>query len=154
MIDLVGFIFILVVLVLSVIWWRFGSIRVGFNYLRKKAGPRMGVLTFIGGFILLAILGLGIRKAYSADFSYFQYAEAFAGVEWSINNPSHECRKDGPDEHTVSNGGVRINIFNYAKFLDVNLKWQHNSCAFNEDWIVRDYVGTELVIPIFDRRNK
>jgi len=152
MTTLIGFIAILAVLVLGIIWLRFGSIPAGIEYLRHNPGPLKGILMFVGGFILLAVAVLGVRHATAADFKYFQYAEAFAGVEWPIVSESYQCARKGPDDKTVSNGGLRVNLFTYRDFLDANVKWQHNSCAFNEDWDVRDFIGVELVIPLFDRR--
>lgn len=153
MTTLFGFILILTTFILAVIWWRFGSIAVGIAYLRRNSQPAQGVLAFIGGFVLLAIVAFFVGgHAKAADFKWLQYAEVYAGVEWPIVSDSYQCNPDGPDPYTVSNGGLRLNGFVYRDFLHANLKWQHNSCAFNEDWDVRDFIGIELVIPIFDRR--
>lgn len=152
MTTLIGFVLIIAIFIGAVIHFRFGSISSAVYYLRHNRGPLKGILIFVGGFILLSIAVLGVRHATASDFKYFQYAEAFAGVEWPIGSPSHQCARKGPDNKTVSNGGVRVNGFIWRGFLHGNLKYQHNSCAFNEDWDVRDFVGGELVIPIFDRR--
>jgi hypothetical protein len=149
---IIGTFIILSALILAVLWARFGSIPDGVEHLKNNRQPLKGVLIFVGSFMLLVVAVALVRPAHSADFKYFQYAEAFAGVEWPIVSQSYQCNPEGPDPYTVSNGGLRLNGFIYRDFLHANLKWQHNSCAFNEDWDVRDFVGVELVIPIFDRR--
>jgi hypothetical protein len=144
---------IILLLVLGVVIVRFESFGQAWRYLRAHSGPAKGIMIFMGGFtaLVIAVFLIG-GHAKAADFKYLQFAEAFAGVEWPIVSASYQCNPKGPDDKTVSNLGARVNLFTYRKFIDANIKWQHNSCAFNEDWDVRDFIGVELVIPLFDRR--
>lgn len=153
MTNIITVISIILLFMLGVVIVRFETPGAALRHLRANRGPLKGILIFMGGFTALAIAAFLIGgHARASEWRYFQFAEAYAGVEWPMVGISPQCVADGPDDKTTSNGGARLNLVEYRRFLTVNAKYTHHSCAFNDDRNTYDAWGVELTVPIFDRR--
>lgn len=133
--------------------WAFGRISVMKEYFKTKAGKR--VLSGVIVFILSGALVVVISEVARADIpkgTWFNYGEVFLGVDWTYQNPSPQCKDDGPDSRGTSNGGIRFNIYeSYDKRFHFNTKYTHHSCALNSDRNQYDAIGFEINYRFFSR---
>ena len=103
---------------------------------------------------LAIIVGFIFYSARSKADSYFNYLEMFVGVDYDFKNQVF-CQKPVPeivaDDKWTSNVGFRGNIYRSTdRKLEVNLKYQHHSCAFNQDRPTYDAGGIEITYRIGD----
>lgn len=148
-----GFMFALIIVAITVIVAvaRLGGFKNAFKYLQDPANQKIaaGIKMFAGAGVVLGIIfGLLACSPAHADeqeeLKWFSYGEIFVGVDFPIKSGenSPQCTTNGPDSKTTSNGGIKANVVAYGR-LEVNAKYQHHSCAFNEDVNLYDQVGIE-----------
>ena len=149
-----GFAFALVILAIAVFTsvFRLGGFSVALDYLRDPKNKKIaaGIKMFAGAGIAIGIIfGLllfssNANGAEEERVEWFNYGEIFIGVDFPMKSGenSPQCVKQGPDSKTTSNGGIKANVIAYGR-LEVNAKYQHHSCAFNEDVNLYDKVGIE-----------
>lgn len=102
----------------------------------NKIDPRVYFTTKAGkgiaSGILAALLFACVFGLAGCSGHYFNDASVFVGLDYT-KQPSPMC-KPGPDPHTTSNMGLRGNIWRSDdNDTEVNAKYTHHSCAFNED---------------------
>lgn len=149
-----GFMFALIVVAITIVvaTFRLGGFKNAFQYLEDPANKKIaaGIKMFAGAGIILGIIfGLlacssTAEAAEREEVKWFSYGEIFVGVDFPMKSGenSPQCTTKGPDSKTTSNGGIKANVIAYGR-LEVNAKYQHHSCAFNEDINLYDQVGIE-----------
>ena len=136
-----------VVLVLGVIAikdWK------GFTQHEKFKNVPGGIIMALS---LAAIVGFFMWSANSkAEGTYFNYLEMFVGIDYDYKNQIF-CQKPAPDivsdDKLTSNVGFRGNMYRSEdKKFEFNLKYQHHSCAYNQDRPTYDAAGIEFTYRI------
>ena len=80
----------------------------------------------------------------SEAVTFFNDASVFAGLDYT-KKLSPSCKNTGPDNHTTSNLGLRLNLLESDdSHFRINSKYTHHSCAFSPDDRQYDAVGVEL----------
>lgn len=137
-----GYLQFMIALVVMLLAWLLWSLRGEniINYFKTKTG--LGILK--GIVIVLAIaITIGMSKcAFAGDF--FTSGSIYAGLDYTFKQ-SPQCQNNGPDIHSTSNVGARVNIYQSSdKTFRFNTKYTHHSCAFSVDRNSYDGVGFEL----------
>ncbi len=116
----------------------------------KGKNVRAGIVMFVGLGVALAFLTMP-SKSEAVELEYFQYGEVFLGVDNTFTS-SPQCKKDQHNERLTSNGGFRFNVLRTTnKKVEVNAKYQHHSCAFNQDDLKYDALGIEIVWKLWSK---
>lgn len=152
-----GMLFVLALFsfVIVYFWLAFGNLKKAKSYFKTKTGKR--VWGGIVWFILFGLLFVGVSEFARADKpgTWFSYGEVYLGVDWTFDDPSPQCVKQGGggiDSRGTSNGGIRINIYeSFDSRFHFNTKYTHHSCALNTDRNQYDAIGFEIQYRFFDR---
>ncbi len=115
------------------------------NYFKTKTG--LGILKGIV-IVLVVMTSVAMAKcAYAGDF--FASGSIYAGLDYTFKQ-SPQCQSNGPDSHSTSNVGARINIYQSSdKTFRFNTKYTHHSCGFNSDRNTYDAIGGELELRLW-----
>ena len=108
----------------------------------QNNGAIGGIIAVIIFVIITAMVTFGYNDAKAESPTYLNYTEFFAGVDYEMGTNIF-CYKDDVNDKLVSNVGVDQNLFTY-KTVDINLKYQHHSCALNEDKPTYDAIGIDM----------
>lgn len=118
--------------------WSFRGVSI-IKYFKTDAGK--GILKGILLAILFVVAGFflsGCKGVYPHETSIY------AGLDYT-KNPSPFCESGGVDDRTTSNLGLKHKLYqSYDKLFDINAKYTHHSCAFNEDDANYDSAGIEF----------
>ncbi|MGH1470155.1 MAG: hypothetical protein ACRBCS_03120 [Cellvibrionaceae bacterium] len=125
----------------------YGDIGSAKKFWATKKGKNVfgGIAMFCGLGLLVAALSLLFSPKASAESgSWFKYGEIYLGIDNTFKS-SPQCKKDQYNERLTSNGGFLANIYqSYDGKFEANLKYQHHSCAFNQDDLRYDAFGIEF----------
>ncbi len=162
MIALCIFVGLVILIAVALMVLRLGGFKQAHEYFfRNKKGKTawVGIAAFILVSIIGSIIALWTNKADAAEglqVQYFNYAYLYLGAEYPFNEgASPQCQEEGPDNKWTSSGGF---VVNGARFIhnrivvDLNGKYQHHSCAINEDRFLYDSLGAELRLYFFRRK--
>lgn len=107
----------------------------------ENKNVRRGILAF-----LVVLVGAGLAIPVKADVKgeFFAYSEVYAGIDYTLDQ-SPFCRDGLYDDKATSNGGFRQNLWRSDnRYLHINFKYTHHSCAFNHDRPTYDAFGFEI----------
>lgn len=110
-------------------------------YLKTMRGAATGIYLFVGASVAMVIVTSFIPRANAVET--FTYAEVYMGMDWTFSQ-SPQCKDDGMDKYATSNGGIRLNMLKIDR-LEINTKYTHHSCAFNNDRNGYDGAGIEFM---------
>lgn len=149
--DILLFVFLPLLLTFALLAYRTGGPFAAIAYLKSMPGAAKGIGLFLGVAFTVALIASFIPRAHSEswkdDVQWFDYAEVYIGMDWTFEQ-SPQCRDDGIDKYSTSNGGFRFNVMTLNRF-QWNAKYTHHSCAFNSDRNGYDGAGTEFVLRIW-----
>lgn len=130
----------------------YGSSRKAREFWKTSSGKnvRGGIIMFVALGVVTAFFTMP-SKAEAVELEWFQYGEVYLGIDNTFES-SPQCKKDQHNERLTSNGGFRFNIFRTLdKKVETNFKYQHHSCAFNQDDLKYDSFGIEVVWKIWSK---
>ena len=102
---------------------------------------------FVGAVFSVMVLLFFADKANAEEWTYFEYIEAYLGIEYVLNDINPQCEPGGTDDRLISNGGIMQQIIGYGN-ADVNFGFRHHSCAINDDRFVSNAILFELTYRI------
>lgn len=135
------------VMIGSLLAWMLWSLREQniISYFKTKNG-----LVILKGIVIVlasTLTAATAKCAYGGDF--FASGSIYAGLDYTFKQ-SPQCQLVGPDNHSTSNVGARINIYQAAdKNFRFNTKYTHHSCGFNVDRNTYDALGGELELRLW-----
>lgn len=111
---------------------------------------KKGIIAALAIYIILGVVGMFLyaTKAESAEW-FPEKPTVFLGIDYVKDNMFCEkriasgARIADPDEHWVSNAGVRIPIVDFSHFR-LQGGWTHHSCALGYDAPTYDGTGLQL----------
>lgn len=143
--------FAVALLTLTVGWLAWSIRDIGFTaWVKHKEakGVFKGIVMAIVITLALAIFG---SLTGCANGKWANDATVYAGLDYT-EKVSPNCVAGGVDDHTTSNLGVKVNIFESEDALfRNNIKYTHHSCAFSEDAKGYDAYGIELEYKLWER---
>ncbi len=144
-----GSIQFLIALIVVVLGWAFWSTRHIDRTAYIKGPDFLGILK--GVVIVVGVIGGLVLITGCTSGTYLNDASVFAGLDYAKKS-SPMCEPVGPDDHTTSNIGARLNLYQSADTrFRTNLKATHHSCAFSPDDRQYDAIGVELEYKFWGR---
>lgn len=119
------------------------------EYFRTRTGLGIlkGIVIAVGFALGLAFLG----GLVGCSGSYLNGASVYAGLD-RTKKLSPQCEDVGPDVHTTSNLGLRLNLYqSQDERFRTNAKYTHHSCAFSPDDRQYDALGLEMEYKLWER---
>lgn len=168
MIDLLGpvgaFILTCAAIAFGVYWFKVEDKKAFKDHPKFKNVPGgiymvVGLAAIVGIIMLLfagdASAGPVYKQPVKGELYTVRWAEMFVGIDY--DSQSHFCRKPVPeivdDDKWTSNVGFRLNLVEYEKryensrlVFSFNGKYQHHSCAVNQDKPTYDAGGVEATL--------
>ena len=117
------------------------------HWKRKQPLPDMTPLLYIPAGIMFVLALLFSQKADAAEYTYVQWLQVDAGLEWQVGDvPFTTCREtsDNNLDKLGSNLGAALNLININDSIEINAKYTHHSCAVESDYKVYDAVGVQI----------
>lgn len=133
------------------IWYSYGSLDRAREFWKSRAGKNVlgGILMVLGAFALWA--WASSARAAELEGTWLAYGEMFVGLDHTFEH-SPNCKPDQHNDKLTSNVGFRVNIWQSAsRRVAVNGKYQHHSCAFNQDDLRYDAGGIEVTVKLWSR---
>jgi hypothetical protein len=121
--------FIVVILCIFFAWllWSFRG-RSILSFFKTATGK--GVLK---GIVVVLGVSVFVTLASGCSGRYLNDASFYAGMDYT-KNYSPQCEIAPPDQHTTSNVGFKLNLYESKDDrLNTNVKYTHHSCAFSRD---------------------
>lgn len=117
------------------------------EYFKTKRGKGVlfGILlaTTLTALFMVGVPAIGAEKGEKKEFRYLQWAEVYFGLDYT-KKLSPQCEEEGPDSHTTSNLGLKLNLLEtYDGRGHINAIYTHHSCAFNADALQYDAIGIQ-----------
>lgn len=122
-----------------------------------KENPKLknvlgGILMVVALAIIFAFWG---NKANAQSISGLNYVQMFVGMDYDFDNQRF-CRDAAPgvvvDDRLTSNVGFRANLLSMPTLRsELNAKYQHHSCAYNQDKPTYDAAGIEARVNLLKR---
>lgn len=148
-----------VLTVLALILLRVGGFKAAYQYFfktKKGKGAWLGISAVLLAVVAGCLIAFYSNKADAndqVDIKYLNYGYMYVGTEYPFNaGPSPQCEEDGPDNKWTSSAGLVLNgvrVTHQKVTVDLNAKYQHHSCNFNEDRFLYDAVGLEFRLYFF-----
>lgn len=106
------------------------------------------------GIVLAVTFAVGLALLFGltgCSGTYLNDASVYAGLDYT-KKESPQCESGGPDSHSTSNLGVRVNLYQSEdERFRTNAKYTHHSCAFSPDDASYDAAGIELEYKLWQR---
>lgn len=132
---------VLTLLVFSVI--KLGGVRQTITYF-KDNGALRDWKTFVAIAIAIVLFLTVATNTKADEVEFFKYTEVSLGIDHVYNGPkAAACNAEGVSERLAGNGRVSQNIL-VLYDVDINIKYQHHSCALNRDELTYDAFGFEI----------
>ena len=124
---------------------KLGSFEQAINHYRNtENGSLTGII--LAAVVFPIVMAAGIKLAYlvigeaqAEEVRYFTHTTIFAGLD-STQKVSPQCYAGDVNDRLTSNLGVQQHLVGY-KDIDLYAKYQHHSCATNQDSNGYDAVG-------------
>lgn len=114
------------------------------HFIKNEKSVIKGIIMVV---VLIPFIAFVIEEAFGEPTA-FNYAEAYAGLDYGKKRLPM-CDPGGNNDRLVSNVGFLLNVLQTEdKKLDLNAKYTHHSCAYNDDFWDYDALGFELVYRI------
>lgn len=126
-----------------------------------KENPKLknvlgGILMVVGMALIFAFVGNKANAQtaqYKEPISGFNYLEMFVGLDYDFHHQTF-CNDVAAsvvtDDKLTSNVGFRGNLLRLPSLnTELNAKYQHHSCAYNQDRPTYDAAGIEASVAVF-----
>jgi len=144
----IGLIIIVVVLMLGYSWWKVGSFeRMKTIFKKNKALADWKPFIGIALGLLLAITFVWNGAKADDQIDWVTFTEVGLGMDYVYNGSrSAACVSDGNQFNDRLTGNARItqNVFEWYQ-VQMNVEYQHHSCALNGDDLTFDGGGIRVV---------